>query len=119
LVSVIESYGGVLGHEQLLLTEDEDYTNLSKKEQGLSSNIKAAQKRNKEKFLSFCLIAKADPVRYGVLQRELENDFTKGDNNNPESLTKALHLLANYKTERKAHNNNRMKDHRLNHFIQK
>lgn len=100
LVSVVESYGGLLGQEKILLLEDTEYEELSETEQKLSKNIKAAKERNKDKFLSFCFIAKADNARYGELKTDLENEFTKGNNQYPTTLTKALQLLTNYKSNK-------------------
>jgi Reverse transcriptase (RNA-dependent DNA polymerase) len=105
LISVVDAYGGTIGHEKILLIEDEAYVTLSDADQKDPDNIKAANKRNKEKFLSFCFIAKADTTKYGELIRDLENDFTKADNNYPSTMTKALHMLTNYKIEKKQYNN--------------
>ena len=100
LVSVVESYGGLLGHESMLLEHDSEYKQLGDTQKKLREHIDKAKARNKEKFLSFCLIAKADQNRYGNLKTELENDFTKGDDRYPKTLSKALHLLTNYKREK-------------------
>lgn len=39
LVSVVESYGGLLGQEELLLEGDDEYSQLSDTEKKLSNNI--------------------------------------------------------------------------------
>ena len=110
LVSVVDSYGGLLGHESILISDDEEFSNLSQNDQKQKANIDAANARNKEKFLSFCLIAKADPVRYGDLKTNLENEYTKGNNQYPTTLTKALQLLTNYKSDKKKFNKNNNKN---------
>ena len=101
LVTVLESYGVNFGKEQILMDSDEIYSALSDNDKQNDDNINAAWERNKERFLAFALIAKSDNNRYGDLKTELENDYTKGDNRYPKMVTKALHLLTNFKVDKK------------------
>ena len=50
-----------------------------------------------ELYMATVFIAQADKRRYGKLQEELENDFTKGNDNYPTDLVKAYHMLSEYK----------------------
>jgi hypothetical protein len=42
-----------------------------------------------------------DKQRYGKLLDELENDFTKGTYNYPDSVTKAYNLVVNHKGQQR------------------
>ena len=110
LVSVVESYGGTFGYEDILMENDEEYQQLSVLERADRQNIEAAQARSKEKFLTYSLIAKADQKRFGALKTELENDFNKGNNNYPTTTNKALRMLVNYKGDRPNNRNNNNSD---------
>ena len=89
-----------------LLEQDEIFQALSTLEQAMANNRKDAEKRNGERFLAFCVIAKADYKRYGDLRKDLENECTKGNDQCPKTVDKALHLLSNYKTKKSTNNNN-------------
>ena len=110
LVSVVESYGGTFGYEDVLMQNDDEYSGLSDNDKADNDNIAKAQERNKEKFLGYCLVAKSDQKRYGTLKVELENDFNKGVNNYPTTVNRALRMLVNYKGERQNNRNNNNND---------
>ena len=63
--------------------------------------IKKASQRTKEKYLAVALLTAADRSRFGKLVKDLENDFTKGQNIYPTSVTAAYNLLMNYKCHQK------------------
>ena len=117
LVNVVESYGGLIGNESILLDNDEEFSKLSKEEKKDQTNIDAAKARNKDRFLAFCYIAKADNNRYGDLKISLENDYAKGNNNYPTTIGKALRLLTNYRSD-KVKNSNKKNDQTVS-FAQK
>ena len=64
-VTAVESHKGKLGCEVILLEQDETFQALSALEQASSTYRKAAEKRNREQFLTFCIIAKADYKQHG------------------------------------------------------
>ena len=53
----------------------------------------AVQENVKEIYLAVALIQQVDQKRYGKLQEELENDYTKGNNNYPVTIVKSYQLL--------------------------
>ena len=101
IVSVLDSYGIKLGQEAMLLDVDEIYLNLDASEKEKAIHITVAHARNKERFSAFCFLSKADDDRYRALKNELENDFTKGADWYPKTMTNALYLLTNYKRDHK------------------
>ena len=50
----------------------------------------------REIYLSCLFIVASDPKRYGGLVEELENDYTKGNNNYPTNMVKAYQLINKY-----------------------
>ena len=100
MVSVIESYGGLIGQEDILLSCDDDYDALGTQEKKSDDNIKAAKERNKERMLAYAFIAKSDNKRYKDFKVELENDFNKGNDNYPHTINRALRMLTNIRTEK-------------------
>jgi hypothetical protein len=54
------------------------------------------KKEIKEYIVAMAIMKRADPARYGPLQKELKNDFLKGNDLYPETVPKALELLNNY-----------------------
>ena len=52
----------------------------------------------REIYLSCAFVVAYDPKRYGRLAEELENDYTKGNNNYPTNMLKAYHLIDEYKS---------------------
>lgn len=60
-----------------------------------NTEIKAAKARTRDKFLAYALINKADNTRHCKFKEELENDYTKGDNNYLKTVTATYHLLNN------------------------
>ena len=65
---------------------------------GLSaSQLKKVDENAHELYLALDFINKSDKGRYGSLQKELENDYTKGKNNYPANLVKAFQILNNFR----------------------
>ena len=52
----------------------------------------------REIYLSCAFVIASDPKRYGRLVEELENDYTKGNNNYPINMVKAYKLINEYKS---------------------
>ena len=54
-----------------------------------------------EAYTALLLINKSDPKRYGDLINELSNQFTRGLNGYPDTVSKAFDMLVNYKPPRR------------------
>jgi hypothetical protein len=59
--------------------------------------ITAAKLTAKERYLSVTMLSAADNSRYSKLNEELENDYTKGRNHYPKTVTDAYNLIMNYR----------------------
>jgi len=96
-VDAIERLGGydALVKEELRLDgmDSSTYKNLSQ-----VSPTLVAEKRKKaeEKMRAIAFMKKSDPGRYGQLMIDLENQYTLGNNQYPETVTRAYNLICNY-----------------------
>jgi hypothetical protein len=76
-------------------------TALKEKMRGLASaNLKEldeAKATSKERYLAVAMISACDNSRYNRLSEELENDYTKGSNHYPKTITEAYNLIVNYR----------------------
>ena len=61
------------------------------------------QSTAEDMYLAVAFIMHADKRRFGKLQEDLENDYTKGNNNYPLDLVKAHQLLNDYKHYQHTH----------------
>ena len=59
-----------------------------------------------EAYTALLLIKKSDPKRYGDLQNDLANDFTRGLDGYPDTISKAYDMLANYRPLKRNNNTN-------------
>ena len=50
----------------------------------------------RNRYLAFAFLRGADRVRYGRLQTDLENQYTRGNDQYPIDITSAYNLLVNY-----------------------
>jgi hypothetical protein len=62
-----------------------------------SQQLAEAESYAKEAFLAVKFISGADPARYSTVMQELENDFTKKDDNFPKTVVDAYNLLLHWK----------------------
>jgi hypothetical protein len=99
LLSLIEQYGGAIGHDPGKIKTELSEMNLTP-EIATDEQLETATKVAKEKYLAVTMVTTADKSRYTKLCEELENDFTKGNNNWPVAVTEAYNLLVNYKQPR-------------------
>lgn len=99
LVDIVTSLGGNL-HDNAIVKmvaqryhdlDDPFHSKLSKDEKN------EIQKHAKDMYLAVSLIQKSDPKRFGKLQEEIENDYTKGANNYPRYIIKVYQLLKDFK----------------------
>ena len=95
LVSVIEQYDGTIGvHKGMVRLEvTKSAADPSKPSPG---EILKAEIVAKNKFLAVKFISAADKIRYGDLQTDLKNDFSKGHNSYPTDITTAYALLTTW-----------------------
>ena len=54
-------------------------------------------KRNKENVLGYGLLANCDKRRYGLLTKDLDNQYTFGNDNYPQTRQKSYEYAMNYK----------------------
>jgi hypothetical protein len=94
-VSVLEQYGGTIGRDEGAV-EDEIVTAGYTKPASIAETT-AASDTSRSKSLAMSYLYAIDRHRYGTLLDELENDFTKGTENYPDSVTRAYNLVVNYK----------------------
>jgi len=66
---LFQQYGALFGQEETLLNDDEVFASLTDDEKSDESNIAAAMARNRERFLAFSFLSKADNNRYHGLKK--------------------------------------------------
>jgi len=90
LVEVLEHYGGAIGEDPGLL----DAT------AAVSSNTEDTTERLKiarDRTLALAFLKQADRRRFGTLWADIENQFSRGNDQYPIDLTAAYSLLVNFK----------------------
>ena len=90
LVEVLEHYGGAIGEDPGLL----DAT------AAVSSNTEDTTERLKiarDRTLALAFLKQADRRRFGTLWADIENQFSRGNDQYPINLTAAYSLLVNFK----------------------
>ena len=95
-MDVLEQHRGVIGQDETFLEYDMEYKELTSRTR-TEERTKEAKVRCKEKFLAYTFIYKADNDKYGKLKEELQNDYTKGNDNYPDTLIEAIQMLNKYK----------------------
>jgi hypothetical protein len=95
LVSVITECGGEIGHNPRGIIRA-----LKEKGGGLASatpkELDEAKATAKERYLAVAMLSACDNSRCNRLSEELENDYTKGSNHYPKTVTEAYNLIVNY-----------------------
>jgi hypothetical protein len=99
LVSVVEYYGGTIGTDPKgakaeLIKEGIDVDNVS------DASKRKAMETAKNRYLAMTMLTAADVTRYSRLLEDLDNDYTKGNDNYPRTVTKAYNLIINYRQAR-------------------
>ena len=97
LVQVLEHYGAAIGTDRPYLDSVKD--RVRQAHSGLSEDeyeIKDATAA-KQQYLAIAFLKRADQRRYGGLWSELENNYTRGQDQYPPDLTNAYNLLLNYR----------------------
>jgi hypothetical protein len=94
LVSVITECGGEIGHNPVGIL-----TALKEKGGGLeTATLKELEESNateKECYLTIAMLSTYDKSCYKKLSEDLENDYTKGSNHYPKTITEAYNLIVN------------------------
>ena len=96
LALIVEQYGGGLGNDPGLIESklvDAGIDPSAADGRQSKEALEAAEKR----FLVMALLMATDKTRYGKLLEDLENDYTKGHDNYPVTVTGAYNLIVNYK----------------------
>jgi hypothetical protein len=96
LTSVITECGGEIGHNPAGVL-----TALKEKgggpESATPNEIAVAKATSKERYLAVAMLSAADNSRHSKLNEDLENDYTKGSNHYPKTVTEAYNLIVNYR----------------------
>ena len=93
-VDVVYHCGGTIGEFEVLITEaaESDGTSYSNVV-GNENQLKKYRQKAKDKFIGILMIFLANEAKFKRLKNELENDFTKGNNEYPESLADSNPML--------------------------
>ena len=67
--------------------------------------MERAKDRAKDEYLAVMFMMNSDPNRFGDLVRGIENDYTRGSDTYPATLSAAYDYLVNYRTAPKPNNN--------------
>jgi hypothetical protein len=97
-IAVIEHYGGHIGDDAALIAEEEKKMTaamlpLVPTAAQLASCVTLAKSKSNAIYFLCC----ADPGRYTLLTTDLENQFTRGNDQYPDNITDAYNLLVSYK----------------------
>lgn len=95
-IDVIEHYGGNIGNDTILVTEELKKIGESVGTAG-NDKKKEAIKLARKKAHAMAFLKRADRARYALLIMDLENQFTRGNDQYPVSITETYNLLVNYK----------------------
>ena len=90
LVSLIDIYrdvGGNPGNSKMMINEY------------------GSEEHALEAYTALVMIDRSDPKRYGDLINDLSNQYTRGINGYPTTISKAFDMLVNYKPPRRGNNN--------------
>jgi hypothetical protein len=101
LVSVITECGGEIGHHPRGILRA-----LKEKGGGISSatpkEFDEAKATAKEGYLAVAMLSVCDASRYNKLSEEIKNDYTKGSNHYPKTVTEAYNLIVDYRQSKPA-----------------
>jgi len=103
IYQVVEYYGGnlcdddaLIKHESTILLSKKSHPNYVLDRQ----DLKEATMNAKQRSLAMCFFKGADKVRYGALQIELKNNYSRGTDQYAKNVTEVYNLLVSYtKTE--------------------
>jgi hypothetical protein len=91
-VSVLEPYGGTIGRDEGAVEDEIEVEGFTLP--ASAAETKTALDVARNKFIAMAFLRAVDKIPYGKLLDELENDFIKGTDNYPESVTRAYQCHA-------------------------
>ena len=95
-IEVIEHCGGTIGEDKTLVLEE--LKSVGRNNETVSAEeIETATDLARCKMYTIAFLKRADKGRYGQLSTDLENQFTRGTDQYPASITETFNLLVNYK----------------------
>jgi hypothetical protein len=107
-IAVIEHYGGHIGDDIALIEEEEKKMTAAMLPVPLTTDQRVScitLAKNKSNAIYF--LCCADPIRYATLTTDLENQFTRGNDQYPDNITDAYNLLVSYKKPSTGHTKNK------------
>jgi hypothetical protein len=93
-IEVIEHYGGTIGDDDALITEE--MKNLQSSGDS-KTDLATAMLMARNKAHAIFFMTKADKGRYGQLAIDLENQYTRGTDQYPATITETYNMLVTYK----------------------
>jgi hypothetical protein len=96
LIEIVEYFGGTVGKDSALVNEELKELKLNTKTANQEQR-KAATEASKLKAHAIAFLKRADKGQCRQLLTDLENQFTRGMNQHPTTITKACNLLVNFK----------------------
>ena len=112
-IEVIEHYGGTIREDKALVLEKLKSAGRNNKTVS-AEEIETAQDLAKRKMHAIAFLKRADKGRYGQLITDLENQFTRGTDQYPMSVTETFNLLVNYKKPTAVRERNNRRSHEGN-----
>ena len=97
LIEVVEHFGEEIGCTQSRIASFLDRSSDDNQERS-EQDFTTAKLRAREEFMACLLLTQSDPKRYGNLILDVENEFTRGTDGYPNTLSKAYDMLVNYKS---------------------
>jgi hypothetical protein len=95
-IEVIKHYGGAIGKDKALLLEELKLAGHDA-DTAATKEILIAKDKAKCKAHAIAFLKQSNKGRYGLLIMELKNQFTRGTNQYPTSITETYNLLVKYK----------------------
>ena len=96
-IAVIEHYGGSIGDDEALVEEETKRLLARTKTKPDQAQLDACTARAKNKAHAIAFLRRADLTRYSALLTDLENQYTRGTDQYPTTVTDTYNLLVNYK----------------------
>ena len=108
---VVENYGSSIGKENDMYLQDKIYKKLSKQNKLNEDKIEEAKVRQQKRMIAYGFLEGLDKKHHGNLNEDLENQFTFGNDNNPDDVQAAYEYVTNYRKYKPKTNNNNRRGH--------
>jgi Zinc knuckle len=106
-LAVIEHYGGNIGDDDALVKEELKNMTAVLPKAPTADQLATCTARAKNKSNAIFFPCCADPGPYALLTTDLENQFTRGNDQYPDTITDAYNLLVRYKKPATGNTKNR------------